>query len=161
VYRPVAVLLIAVFVLSSGCGDGRPKRVPVAGQVLIDGKPLAHGEIQFISKSGRPSIGKLDKDGRFRLSCYEENDGALLGSHKVTITAAEGLGPTQTRWFAPKKYSDYRTSGLTEEITGPKEDLVIKITWDGGHEFIETEGASTADNEGMQGRRGQKLAPAQ
>jgi hypothetical protein len=129
--------------------------------VLIDGQPLKRGEIQFISAAGRPSIGRLDQEGRFRLSCYEENDGALVGSHKVTITAAEGLGPTQTRWFAPKKYSDYRTSGLTEEITGPTEDLIINITWDGGHEFIETEGAMATENEGMQGRRGQKSQPVE
>src|SRR4051812_47768457 len=105
------VLVCLVFAALAGCGNGRPTRVPVAGQVLIDGRPLTHGEIRFVSSVGRVSHGKLDKEGGFRLSCYEENDGALLGAHKVSITAAEGLGPTQTRWFAPKKYSDSRTSG--------------------------------------------------
>lgn len=159
-YRFVLASLFAVTImLANGCGDGRPKRVPVAGQVLIDGKPLTHGQIMFVPASGRPSQGQLDNDGRFVLSCYEQGDGALMGSHKVAVTAGIGINNTQTRWYAPKKYAEYRTSGLTREITGPVNDLVIKISWDGGHEFVETEGAAAADNEGMQGKRGQKKAP--
>jgi hypothetical protein len=140
-----------------GCGDGRPTRVPVSGQVLIDGKPLTRGEVRFLSEVGRSSIGLLDRKGQFTLSCYEENDGALLGKHKVTITAAEGLGPNQTRWFAPKKFSDPGTSRLTQEILGPVDNLVLNISWEGGHEFVETEqGAASAADEGMHGKRGTK-----
>jgi hypothetical protein len=143
-----------VFASLAGCGDGRPTRVPVSGQVLIDGKPLTHGEVKFVSSVGRASQGKVDGEGRFRLSCYEENDGALLGAHQVSITAAQGLGPTKTRWFAPKKYSDIRTSGLYQEITGPTDNLVINISWDGGREFVEVEPGG--GEEGMQGNRGKR-----
>ena len=154
-------LTVLAVVAVCGCGDGRPDRVPVAGQVLIDGQPLTRGEIQFVSDVGRPSIGKLDKDGRFRLSCYEENDGALLGSHKVSITAAEGLGPTKTRWFAPKKYADFNTSEITQEITGPLDNLVIDISWNGGKEFVEMIEGASVENEGFQGRRGERVKPPQ
>src|SRR3954465_9498922 len=88
-----------VFASLQGCGDGRPTRVPVSGQVLIDGKPLTRGDVRFVSTVGRASQGALGSEGRFRLTCFEENDGALLGTHKVSITAAEGLGPNATRWF--------------------------------------------------------------
>jgi hypothetical protein len=124
--------------------------------VLIDGKPLTHGQIEFASKDGRPSIGRLDNDGRFRLSCYTENDGALLGEHQVAIMAGEGINESKTRWFAPKKYSDPRTSGLVQKIDGPEEDLVINITWDGGHEFVEvlnTDAIDKGTNEGFGGAR--------
>jgi hypothetical protein len=151
------VLLLAVVV---GCGDSRPKRVPVAGQVLIDGKPLTRGQVQFISKAGRPSIGNIDSDGRFHLTCYGENDGALLGEHQVVVTAAEGISESQTRWFAPKKYADQHTSGLVQQIDGPTDNLVIKLSWDGGHEFVEDRSANAGDknvNEGFGGgRRGQR-----
>ena len=138
-----------------GCGDGRPARVPVAGQVLIDGKPLTRGIVKFVSASGRPAIGDLDAEGRFRLSCYEPNDGAIPGSYKVSVTSAEGLGPDATRWYAPKKYSDYRTSGLAEEIKGPVDNLTIKISWEGGHEYVEREpgAGGAASDEKMPGRR--------
>jgi hypothetical protein len=143
-----------------GCGDGRPKRVPVAGQVLLDGKPLSAGTIQFVTDAGRASQGKLDHDGRFRLSCYEENDGALLGTHKVAIASAKELNPFEVRWFAPKKYADFRTSGLVQEITGPADNLVINISWDGGHEFVETlnsgAGSTNGDEGSAGGRRNQR-----
>lgn len=152
---------VLAVVAIGGCGDGRPTRVPVAGQVLIDGQPLTRGEIQFVSEVGRPSVAKLDREGRFRLSCFEENDGALLGFHKVSITAAEGLGPTKTRWYAPKKYANVNTSELTQEITGPVDDLLIEISWNGGREFVEMEEGTSVENEGFQGRRGEKVKPPQ
>src|SRR5436853_196918 len=156
------LLIICAVAGIVGCGDGRPTRVPVAGQVLIDDQPLKQGRVKFVSASGRPAVGELDSSGHFRLSCYEANDGAIPGSYKVSVTSAVGLSPVATRWFAPKKYADFRTSGITQEITAPTDNLVIKISWDGGHEFIEKEpGADdTGDkgsNEGIgAGRRGQR-----
>jgi hypothetical protein len=41
------------------------------------------------------------------------------------------------KWHAPKKYFRYKSSGLTEEITGPTDSLVINLTWDGGKPFVE------------------------
>jgi hypothetical protein len=68
----------------------------------------------------------------------------------VAITAADPVSTTETRWYAPKKYADFRTSGLNQEITGATDNLVINLSWDGGHEFVEVQAAS--DDEGMQGR---------
>lgn len=120
-----------------GCGDGRPGRVPVSGQVLIDGKPLTFGEVLFVPDEGRPSRGKIDSSGHFKLSCFGESDGAILGTHKVAISAVEPLSATKYRWHAPKKLADHQTSGLTQEITGPVEDLAINLSWEGGSEFVE------------------------
>lgn len=143
--------LVLVLAAVSGCGDGHPKRVPVAGRVLIDGKPLTRGDLQFNSKTGRPSIGKLDKDGRFSLSCYGQNDGALLGEHQIAIMAAEPVSESKTRWFAPKKYADPHTSGIVEQIDAPTDNLTINITWDGGHEFVEDRSAGAGDKDVEEG----------
>ena len=132
------ILLLTSFLLfSSGCGDGRPSRVPVSGQVLIDGEPLKCGTITFIPAGHRASRGKLDHDGRFTLSCFGENDGAVLGKHKVEVTAFEKVKPTLMRWHAPKKYQDQATSGLSQEITGPTDNVVINLAWSGGKPFDE------------------------
>jgi hypothetical protein len=149
----------AVSILIAGCGDGRPKRVPVAGQVLIDGKPLTTGSVQFVPEGGRPSQGEIDASGRFRLTCYEKDDGALVGTHRVAIISAKELSPYEVRWFTPKKFADFKTSGITKEITGPTEDLVIEISWEGGKEFTESvQGSGGA--EGTHGKRFQKAADA-
>ena len=134
--------IVFSLLVAPGCGDGRMARVPVSGQVLIDGKPLAHGQILFVPPVGRASLGKLDVDGRFKLTCFDDGDGAVLGSHRLAITAAEPLSALKTRWYAPKKLADHRTSGLTQEIIGPMDNLIIKISWEGGHEFVEVEEGS-------------------
>lgn len=128
-----ALLLIAVV----GCGEKRPVRVPVSGQVLIDGKPLTFGDIMFVPEGGRASQSSIDKEGRFTLNCYETNDGALIANHRVSITAAEPITPQKMRWRAPKKFADIRTSGISQQITEPMDNLIIKISWEGGKEFDE------------------------
>ncbi len=44
--------IAAVAILLSGCGDSHPKRVPVSGRVLIDGKPVETGYIQLVPAEG-------------------------------------------------------------------------------------------------------------
>jgi hypothetical protein len=120
-----------------GCGDGRPTRVPVSGQVLIDGKPLTYGTIQFMPVGSRASQGVVDNNGRFTLTCFGGEDGAVPGQHAVAIRAGEPIGPNKIRWHAPKKYTDPNTSGLSEKIQGDASNVVIRLSWDGGHEFVE------------------------
>jgi hypothetical protein len=120
-----------------GCGDGRPERLPVSGQVLIDGQPLTYGYIRFVPEGARPSGGKLDEQGRFTLSCYGENDGIIPGVHRVEVDASESISSKKIKWHTPKKYFRYTTSGLEQTITEPTDSLVIELTWDGGKPFVE------------------------
>jgi hypothetical protein len=121
----------------SGCGDGRPERLPVSGQVLIDGQPLTYGYIRFVPTGSRPSGGPLDEQGRFTLSCYEKNDGIIPGVHRVEVDGSESISSKKVKWHAPKKYFRYTNSGLEQEITEPTDSLVINLTWDGGKPFVE------------------------
>lgn len=130
------LLLVAFTAALSGCGDGRPSRVQVSGQVLIDGKPLTQGNIKFVPEGARPSAGKLDENGRFTLTCYDGNDGVIPGTHRVQISASEILKGNKVKWHAPPKYADYLKSGLSYELTEPTEDLTIELTWDGKKPFI-------------------------
>jgi len=131
-----AMLLFAM----SGCGDGRPSRVPVSGQVLIDGKPLTGGTLQVIPEGDRAAYGDIGPDGRFKLSTFTDNDGCVLGKHKVVVVSREIINAGSQRWLAPKKYSSFEESGLNVDITGPTEDLKIDLTWDGGKPFVENLG---------------------
>ncbi len=122
-------LVGAGLLLVSGCGDGRPERVPVSGVVFIDGKPLAQGNIKFVPKGGRPSTSKIGADGRFSLTCYDGQDGAILGSHQVQVASNRIISDSKIEWFAPQNYADFRTSNLTIEITKPVDDLRIELKW--------------------------------
>lgn len=120
-----------------GCGDGRPTRVPVSGKVLIDGKPLTEGIVQFVPNDARPAAGKLDSEGRFTLTSYDGDDGVVLGTHRVLIAAKEMIGESKAKWLAPPKYADLRSSGLSVEVTEPIDDLVIELSWEGGKPFVQ------------------------
>jgi hypothetical protein len=104
--------------------------VPVSGQVLIDGKPLTFGDLQFVPKGSRPSYGKLDSNGRFKLACYGVDDGVVPGLHRVGISGSEVI-QGQTVWHAPIKYANFRTSGITVQIDGPTDSLSIELGSDG------------------------------
>jgi hypothetical protein len=130
-------VLMTVSLLASGCSDGRPARVTVSGQVLIDGQPLTVGNIKFVPEGARPSSGKLDEAGRFTLTCYDGGDGVIPGRHRAQISAMEVVSASKVKWLAPPKYADFRTSELEYEITEPTADLKIELTWDGGKPFVE------------------------
>lgn len=136
---PTAWLLLSLagIVAAVGCGSGRPDRIAVSGQVLIDGQPLSQGLIQFVPEGARPSGGKLDAEGRFKLTCYDGGDGVVPGTHRVMISAKEILSESKVRWHAPPKYADFRESGLVFTLTEPTDDLKIELTWDGGKPFVQ------------------------
>lgn len=134
--RPLVFVCLISF-LGLGCGDGRPKRVPVMGQVFIDGVPLTHGTIQVIPEGDRAAFGEIRSDGTFDLTTFDENDGCVPGKHKVAVVATETIDAQSQRWHAPKKYMSPETSGLTVEITDPPQPVVIELTWDGGKPFVE------------------------
>jgi hypothetical protein len=121
----------------AGCSDGRPERVPVSGTVLIDGKPLSHGTVQFVPVGARPSMSRLDSEGRFSLSSYKLNDGVTIGTHKVQVDGSESIGEETRKWHAPPHYASTKTSGLQVEIDGPEDDLKIELSWNGKEPFVE------------------------
>jgi hypothetical protein len=132
-----SIIPFAALVLLTGCGDGKPTRVPISGKVLIDGQPLKLGSIAYVPKGARPSGSAIDKDGHFELTCYEHGDGAVLGAHRVMVTGAKHISETAIQWEAPKIYSDINTSGLVQNVDGPADDVVINLTWKGGKPFVE------------------------
>ena len=130
--RPVSRFLLVVLMIGvSGCGDGRPARVAVSGKVLIDGEPLTLGNIKFVPTGARPSAGKIDENGNFTLTCYDGNDGAVPGEHRVQVAANRVLSDFEIHWYAPKKYSSFRTSGITAQVSESTDSMVIELTWDG------------------------------
>lgn len=132
------ILLLLSCALTVGCSgvasdawsQQRPKVVPVTGQVLYKGQPIEGATVAFTSNEGtQGATGKTDADGRFQLTTFELNDGAVLGEHKVKISkveassswspdAAEDVRPqVQQRSLLPARYGDYNTSKLTASVS--------------------------------------------
>ena len=92
--------LFLCLTLTLGCGG--PQFAPVSGRVTLDTKPLVNASIVFqpLTQDKNPgpgSIAKTDADGRFSLQMLTgDTRGALVGLHKVSITAYEGDGSVQS-----------------------------------------------------------------
>jgi len=132
--RSFWLLLLSLTLLGCGRGHELPT-APVTGKILVDGRPVAKGQVIFAPEGGRAATGILQPDGTFTLSTYRPNDGAVLGKHTVTVIsaepvegAAEGID-AEMRWLVPRRYSDPGTSGLTFEVTpGGPNRAVLELT---------------------------------
>ncbi len=127
----LAITLATGLISLAGCGDGRPSRVPVSGQVLIDGQPLTHGEIIFMPENARSAQGTLDGQGRFTLTTFPDSpgDGVVKGRHLVRVVSRKVLSGAAQRWLAPRQYLNPQESQLTVEINGPTDNLQVNLTW--------------------------------
>jgi hypothetical protein len=92
----------------------------VHGTVTLDGQPLASGNIVTLPSAGRGARGVI-KDGKFQLATDGENDGAVIGEHKVAVIAREpsqGTGPEAAagKLLVPEKYTNPASSDLKIDV---------------------------------------------
>ena len=122
----------------SGCSN-RPKPYPASGQVIYeDGQPLQGGRIEVRSLE-HPVVarGSIDNEGKFSLTTYEADDGAVAGKHEVLIVQkftadvddmAEHAKHATVIRTLDSKFSRYKTSGLSMNVErGGTSDLVPKV----------------------------------
>jgi len=111
-------LLAAGLAAVSGCGPKHPETIPVNGSVALDGKPVEGAAVVFTPEEGKMATGTTDASGRFQLSTFQLDDGALPGTHRVTVakTRVDPADPEKVVFLVPKKYGNPATSGLTCDV---------------------------------------------
>jgi len=141
--RKLAALAGSMFgiLVAAGCGDdtGLEKRYPVYGAVTYQGKPVAHGTINFMPDGGSGrAAGAPIEDGKYSLTTATQGDGALPGKYNVTVTAHEISDNAELKAIAkggqfhhdkdfakatanaknlvPAKYASLTTSDLKAEV---------------------------------------------
>jgi hypothetical protein len=127
---------------AGGCGSGLTL-APVSGRVRVDGQPVTSGTIMFHPASGPAAVGTIQSDGTYTLATLRPGDGAVVGTHRVTIHAtAVGAGTLvepktlddeiklaqkkapggkifaagKVTWIVPEKYARLETTPLTRNI---------------------------------------------
>lgn len=133
--------------LAVGCGgksDG-PDLAKVGGTVTYQGKPLPNAQVLFLPDTpGAPSAnGTTDKNGYYQLTTRTPGDGALVGKHRVTVTARgpDKVIPGNTTTsgmpgndvepgdpLIPQKYFIADTSGLNGEVKSGKNTIDFDLT---------------------------------
>ncbi len=111
-------------VSGAGCSGRYPATVPVHGTVRMDGKPLAGGRIDFRPEEGRLATAAIDPEGRYALTTFRPGDGAVPGTHRVTVTfGRETKQPIEEgieqpiEWVVPQRYGDPATTPLRADVS--------------------------------------------
>ena len=75
-----------------GCSSGNKPIAAVTGTVMHESKPVVGCSVSFMPigseenrEPGKMGYGETDGDGRFRLTTYRPNDGAVVCRHRVEI----------------------------------------------------------------------------
>ncbi len=115
--RVIFLCLIALHFVA-GCGGASGlKTAPVKGTVTFAGQPLSDVGVTFLPEGKGPSAsGNTNSKGEFTLRTTNPGDGAVIGTHRVVIGAAEE-GPRKKGAPAiPDKYGRFDTTDLTAEV---------------------------------------------
>lgn len=123
-----------------GCGRDAPPAT-VEGTLRLRGKPLDKCLVTFLSEPGQDvqgphSTGLTDEKGFYRLRFDNQQEGAAIGRHRVTVqdlsvctgvrrrdhgtvdaeTAEDAAPPPMRRSRVPKKYLSPRETPLRREV---------------------------------------------
>lgn len=138
---PLAVVAAAVL----GCNtDQPPATYKVSGLVEYGGTPVSGATVTFhpVDNDLRTAVAKTDEKGAFQLTTVKENDGAMPGKYRITVTklVIEGdTGPASSDIAAPprkvtvkselpEKFGSPETSGLegtVEPIAQNELDVIL------------------------------------
>jgi hypothetical protein len=106
----------------SGCGG--PELLSVSGRVVFtDGEPVKTGRIEYNAVEGPwRAVGEIDASGRFALATSDGTNALPAGEYQVVVVQvviAEDLSAAQHDHGrpVPRKYADYRTSGLNATVS--------------------------------------------
>jgi hypothetical protein len=105
--------------------------------VLTTGKPLTKGTIYFepVSAPGLKASGKIQPDGTYSLTTYQEGDGAVEGEHRVYLVLDDGqasesrAGQKKGRSTLLLQFTDPDSSGIKVHVkpgTNQLDPIVLK-----------------------------------
>lgn len=115
----VAICLSAIF-LFVGCTGGLEKfpLVDVSGTVTCEGKPVPNAIVFFeplrsgeSATTGKQGFATTDSEGRFVVSTYGENDGAVVGKHIIRVGKTETSPPCDCALNANVELKQVEISG--------------------------------------------------
>ena len=117
----------ALVLACAGCGGGGGGGGSEAtGSVLLDGKPLANAQVQFIAKEGSAiHTATTDAAGKFTLKESAGNNPLQPGAYVVTVSKATvpsgGMGATVNE--VPPVYQNQGRTPLHADLQAGKNDL--------------------------------------
>lgn len=130
--------LVVSACLLTGCAGGDEfSTAPVSGTVMFNGKPVSGGTVMLTPVSegesempGKGAAARVQEDGSFVLTTYEEGDGAILGKHIVSYNApiSTDTAPAGAHGGPPQSpYAGAKPKEPEVEITSGENELTIEL----------------------------------
>lgn len=125
--REISVFFLASSLLLSGCGGGKKSSrdpvYPVSGVVTYKGAPVPDADVMFLCKEkDRAAFARTDDQGKFRVTTFVPNDGAVAGKHIITVVKMLAAEPTVV---APVEDTAYQPPGLNQSTDAkPAKNLI-------------------------------------
>lgn len=138
---PMLYTVCSLVLMVTGCGEvsdrfkqSRPKTVTASGIALYRGKPLVGATVVLVPvlQKGIAATGITSEEGKFVLSAFPPDEGAVPGKYTATVMLLESQPPQtwseashdaiptsniKPKSLIPEKYAEARSSGLIVEIT--------------------------------------------
>lgn len=121
--------MVAVCLLSLGCGNGETPKYTVSGTVSFDGKPVEEGSIVFMNQdaAGQHALGAIQA-GAFQVEIQNGSYRVKIESYRNTgkwaINLEEGKHEVRAQYI-PKKYNEETT--LTHEVQGAEDGVAFDL----------------------------------
>jgi hypothetical protein len=124
-------MLLLSIVLVAGCGKAT---YPIEGVIVFadTGQPATGltGYVVTLEALEKPvsATGEVKADGRFLVSTYNPDDGAIPGKHRVAITPPMGDSdrPRPKSILLPR-YQDLKESGLEIDVAPGKREFTLTV----------------------------------
>ncbi len=119
----LALLLVSqVF----GCGGSGAATARVSGTVTRNGKPVPNVLVQFQPEQGRVSTGLTDEQGHFTLKYDRKQEGAVAGTHRVSVTFRPKT-PKDEQLLGEGKWSPHPDYAAIMEKYGKADSTPLRI----------------------------------
>lgn len=130
----LACLLLALAVVA-GCRDSNYDLVRVSGIVTLDGAPLEGAAVKFQPRGGGiMSYATTDAEGRYELRTMDDQPGAMVATHVVSIYKSSGNVDLTTeeaqpavRQLIPERYN-HRSELEYEVKSGDRKSADFALT---------------------------------
>jgi hypothetical protein len=143
VWRACLLLFASVLLTATAC-NSNPQLAEVSGVVTLNGKPMPEALVEFLpdpakGTHGPRASGTTDGEGRFRLVRDNEQDGAVVGFHRVLIQDARTFPPPRNRWTGGKlpvmppsrisgRYANASDTPLRQEVKVGPQTITLELT---------------------------------
>jgi hypothetical protein len=141
--RQCVLLSLLVLLTATACNSS-PQFVEVSGVVKLDGKPMPDAVVEFLpdpakGTRGPRASGTTDGEGRFRLVRDDEQDGAVVGFHRVLIQDARTFPPARHLLPGGKmpvmppsrisaRYANATDTPLRQEVKAGSQTITLELT---------------------------------